>query len=74
MAESWGSRHIVSLNSKFWAECLHICWLMSLVAARKKLETWHRHYNEDRPHSAIGAGVRFAVLCSDAVASPAIVI
>ena len=29
-------------------------WFLSLEDACEKLERWRRHYNEDRPHSAIG--------------------
>ena len=29
-------------------------WFLTLADARKKLEDWRKHYNEDRPHGAIG--------------------
>jgi hypothetical protein len=29
-------------------------WFLSLEDACEKLEAWRRHYNEERPHSAIG--------------------
>ncbi len=29
-------------------------WFMSLADTKEKLEDWRRHYNEDRPRSAIG--------------------
>jgi putative transposase len=45
---------IESLNGKFRAECLNANWFQSLDEARQKCETWHRDYNEVRPHSAIG--------------------
>jgi putative transposase len=45
---------IESLNGKFRAECLNAHWFMSLEDARRKMEDWRRHYNEERPHSAIG--------------------
>lgn len=45
---------IESLNGKFRAECLNTHWFMSLEDARRKMEDWRRHYNEERPHSAIG--------------------
>lgn len=35
---------------------------MSLADAREKLEDWRRHYNEDRPHSAIGYNVPIACI------------
>jgi len=45
---------IESLNGKFRAECLNTHWFMSLEDACRKMEDWRRHYNEERPHSAIG--------------------
>ncbi len=45
---------IESFNGKFRAECLNAHWFMGLDDARGKCETWRRHYNEERPHSAIG--------------------
>ena len=29
-------------------------WFLSLTDTTEKLEAWRRHYNEVRPHSAIG--------------------
>jgi len=49
--------HIESLNGKFQTECLNANWFMSLDEARRKCEAWRRHYNEHRPHSAIGQQV-----------------
>jgi putative transposase len=49
---------IEAFNSKLRAESLNAHWFMSLADARKKSEDWRRHYNEDRPHSAIGYNVR----------------
>ncbi|OSQ46041.1 transposase [Thalassospira alkalitolerans] len=43
-----------AFNSKLRMECLNTHWFMSLADSREKLENWRRHYNEDRPHSAIG--------------------
>ncbi|SHK74526.1 Integrase core domain-containing protein [Roseovarius marisflavi] len=40
---------------------LNAHWFMSLADARKKLEDWRRHYNEDSPHSAIGYTVPIAM-------------
>ena len=38
--------------------------------AREKLENWRRHYNEDRPHSAIGYNVPIAMHYPDGVTGP----
>lgn len=61
---------IEAFNSKLRAECLNAHWFMSLADARKKLEAWRRHYNEDRPHSAIGYNVPIAKYYPDGVTSP----
>ena len=52
---------IEAFNSKFRAECLNMHWFLTLADAREKMEDWHRHYNEDRPHSAIGYNVPIAL-------------
>ena len=56
---------IEAFNSKLRLECLNATrhcrsdqWrdngtFMNLAGAQEKLEDWRRHYNEDRPHSAI---------------------
>ena len=51
-------------------ELLNAHWFMSLADAREKLEDWRRHYNEDRPHSAIGYNVPIAMHYPDGVTSP----
>lgn len=43
---------------------------MSLADAREKLEDWRRHYNEDRPHSAIGYNVPIAMHYPGGATSP----
>jgi putative transposase len=45
---------IEAFNSKLRSECLNVRWLLSLQDACEKLEAWRRHYNEERPHSAVG--------------------
>lgn len=40
---------IEAFNGKLRAECLNAHWFMSLADARKKLEDWRKHYNEDIP-------------------------
>nr|WP_273067375.1 transposase [Thioclava marina] len=57
-------------NSKLRSECLNAHWFMSLADAREKLENWSRHYNEDRPHSAIGYNVPIAMHSPDDATSP----
>ena len=45
---------IESFNSRFRQECLNEHWFLSLEDATEKIETWRRHYNEQRPHSSLG--------------------
>ncbi|WP_404818119.1 integrase core domain-containing protein [Ruegeria profundi] len=45
---------MAAFNSKLRSECLNAYWVIELEDSVKKLEVWRRHYNEDRPHSAIG--------------------
>jgi len=61
---------IEAFNSKLRSECLNAHWFMSLADAREKLEDWRRHYNEDRPHSAIGYNVPIAMHYPDGASSP----
>ena len=48
------TERLSSFNSKLRSECLNAHWFLSLQDACEKLEAWRRHYNEERPHSAIG--------------------
>ena len=45
-------------------ECLAENWFLSLQEAEEKLESWRKHYNGERPHSALGhlSPGEFAVL------------
>lgn len=45
---------IEAFNGRLRAECLNEHWFLSLEDARTKVERWRNHYNEDRPHSALG--------------------
>lgn len=45
---------IEAFNGRLRAECLNTNWFLSLDDARSKVEFWRRHYNGDRPHSALG--------------------
>lgn len=42
-----------SFNGKFRDECLNENWFTSLAEARRLIEGWRRHYNEERPHSGL---------------------
>lgn len=45
---------IEAFNGRLRAECLNTNWFLSLDDARSKVESWRRHYNGERPHSALG--------------------
>lgn len=45
---------IEAFNGRVRAECLNANWFLSLADAVEKIEAWRRHYNEERPHSALG--------------------
>jgi len=45
---------IEALNGRLRAECLIDNWFLSLDDVRQKVEAWRRHYDLDRPHSAMG--------------------
>ena len=45
---------VESFNGRLRDECLNTNWFMSLDDAKSKIEAWRRHYNETRPHTALG--------------------
>ncbi len=45
--------YVESFNGKFRDECLNEKWFTSLTEARRIIEQWRRHYNEERPHSGL---------------------
>ena len=45
---------IEAFNARLRAECLNASWFLSLADARDRIEKWRVHYNEERPHSALG--------------------
>jgi putative transposase len=45
---------VESFNGRLRDECLNAHWFLSLADARAKIEAWRRHYNESRPHTALG--------------------
>ena len=56
---NWTFQRLVALISAetyrwFTAECLNASWFLSLADARDGIEEWRVHYNEERPHSALG--------------------
>ena len=45
--------YIESFNGRLRDECLNANWFTSLSDARRKIETWRKDYNEQRPHSSL---------------------
>ena len=45
---------VESLNGKFRNESLNQHWFRSLKGAYCEIEQWRKHYNQVRPHSALG--------------------
>jgi putative transposase len=50
----WENGYVESFNGKFRDEFLNRELLDTLTEARVLTERWRRHYNEERPHSALG--------------------
>ena len=45
---------VKSFIGKFRDECLNDNWFGSLAEACRTIKAWRRHYNKQRPHSALG--------------------
>jgi putative transposase len=50
----WENGHIESFNGKLRDELLDGEVFYSLAEAKAVIESWRRHYNSNRPHSALG--------------------
>jgi len=46
--------HIEAFNGRLRVECLNACWFLSVADAKQRIEEWRHHYNEERPHMALG--------------------
>ena len=46
--------YIESFNGRFREECLNVSWFRNLFDTRRRLAAWRDHYNQQRPHSALG--------------------
>jgi putative transposase len=68
-----GNACVESFNGSLRDECLNVNWFLSLEDARGKIETWRRHYNESRPHTALG-DVPPSEFASKGGASPALAV
>ncbi len=61
---------IEAFNGRLRAECLNTHWFLTLADAREKLERWRRHYNEVRPHGAIGNKALITLIDRPVATSP----
>ena len=50
----WQNGANESFNGKFRDECLDAEWFPTRREARIIVESWRRHYNDERPHSSLG--------------------
>jgi putative transposase len=50
----WENGFIEAYHDKFRDECLQREWFQSLEEAQVVIEKWRKHYNTQRPHSALG--------------------
>lgn len=50
----WENGYVESFNGKFRDECLNMELFWSAEEAQVIVEDWRRHYNQARPHSALG--------------------
>lgn len=44
---------VESLNGKFRSECLNLHWFRTIEEAKYEINLWRKHYNTERPHSAL---------------------
>ncbi len=52
--QPWKNGFVESFHGKFRDECLQREWFQSLGEAQVVIEKWRKHYNRQRPHSALG--------------------
>jgi putative transposase len=52
-ASPWENAYGESFNDKVRGECLNMEVFYSLAEAKVVVESWRRHYNEERPHSSL---------------------
>jgi putative transposase len=49
----WQNAKAESFNGRLRDECLNMEWFRNLREAQVVIESWRRHYNEERPHSSL---------------------
>ena len=46
--------YVESFQGRLREECLNLNWFQNLFDARRKIASWRKEYNEERPHSSLG--------------------
>ena len=46
--------YVESFHGRLRDECLNASWFWNLFDARRKIESWRKDYNSQRPHSSLG--------------------
>ncbi|RYF52160.1 MAG: transposase [Cytophagaceae bacterium] len=54
LGKPWQNGSIQSSNSRFRDESLDTEWFTNQAEVRVLIKQWRKHYNEHRPHRAIG--------------------
>ena len=59
--------HVESFNGRLRDECLNANWFLNLADAKRKIESWRKEYNAERPHSSLAyrTPAEFAKTCSE---------
>jgi putative transposase len=57
--------HVESFHARLREECLRVNWFTNLFDARRKITSWQKEYNQQRPHSSLGyrTPAEFAQAC-----------
>ena len=45
---------VESFHGRLREECLRVSWFQNLFDAKRKIATWRKEYNEERPQSSLG--------------------
>lgn len=53
LGSPWQNARGESFNGRLRDECLNVEWFRNLREAGAVIETWRRHYNQERPHSSL---------------------
>ncbi len=59
--------YVESFNGRLRDECLNANWFENIQDAKRKIESWRREYNGERPHSSLAyrTPAEYARVCSE---------